>query len=301
LRVAITGASGLVGSALRRHLAAGGHEVVQLVRKPSTSPATITWDPETGATDPARLEGLDAVVHLAGENIAGGRWNAARKRRIRDSRVHGTQVLASTLARLTRPPAVLACASASGYYGDRGDTVLTEDRPPGQGFLPDVCRAWEAAADPARQAGIRVASLRFGNVLDRDGGMLARLLPLFRWGLGAPLGSGRQFMSWITLPELVRILTWTLTQPLEGAVNAAMGAVTNRDFTRSLNAVLHRPTPPAVPAFILRLGLGEMADALLLASTRMEPARLRAAGYVFQDPLQLEAALRGILATRPRA
>jgi hypothetical protein len=296
VRIAVTGASGFIGSALCRKLEAEGHTLTRIGRRPAVAPAHVVWDPQRGALEARSLEGHDAAIHLAGESIASGRWTAAHKARIRDSRVQGTGLLATTLARLAAPPRVLVCASASGWYGDRGSTLLDEDSPPGVGFLPEVCREWEAAAEPARRAGIRVVHLRFGLVLDPSGGLLGRLLPLARWGLAAPLGSGNQYMSWVTRQDLVAVVRFALEAPLVGAVNVVAGAITNRDFTRALNAVLHRPTPPAVPAWLLRLLGGEMAEALLLASQRLEPTRLREAGFTFHD-LQLAPALRALVGT----
>ncbi|OGL10944.1 MAG: TIGR01777 family protein [Candidatus Rokubacteria bacterium RIFCSPLOWO2_02_FULL_72_37] len=296
--VAVTGASGLVGSALRRALAAQGHDVLPLVRGAAPAPGerVVRWDPAAGTLAAADLEGVDAVVHLAGERIA-GRWTAAKKARIRDSRVRSTALLAGTLARLARPPRVLVSASAVGWYGDRGDEILTEGSPPGTGFLAEVCREWEAATGPAALVGIRVAHLRIGMVLSRRGGGLAALLPAFRLGLGGAVGRGVQWMSWIALDDLVGALVHALgADTLAGPVNAvAPHPVTNREFTRTLGRVLRRPAFLPFPALAARLLLGEMANALLLASVRALPLRLTASGYAFEHP-QLDGALRAELA-----
>ena len=240
---------------------------------------------------------FDAVVHLAGENIASGRWNAARKAAIRDSRVNGTRFLCDALAGLARPPKTLVCASAVGYYGDRGEERLTEESPPGTGFLAEVCREWEAASAPAARKGIRVVALRIGMVLSPKGGALARMLPLFRAGLGGVIGGGRQYVSWVALDDLPGIILHALQRDdLRGPVNAvAPRPVTNREFTEALGKVLSRPTPLPVPAFALRLAVGgEMADALLLSSARGIPRRLEETGYRFRFA-ELSAALRHLL------
>lgn len=293
LRVAITGASGLVGSALAAFLTTGGHEVVRVVRRREAGPAEIAWDPDAGATDPVAWEGLDAVVHLAGENIAAGRWNPERKRRIRDSRVDGTSLLAKTLASVSAPPRVLVSASAIGWYGDRGDVPVDETAAAGDGFLPEVSRRWEDAAEPARAAGIRVVHPRIGIVLAAAGGALAKMVTPFRIGAGGRLGSGQQVMSWIALDDLVGVLHAALFDDrLEGAVNAvAPGAVTNGEFTGILAYVLRRPALAPAPAAALRLAMGEMADALLLGGSRVVPARLAASGFPFRFP-DVESAIR---------
>jgi hypothetical protein len=297
MRVAVSGSAGLVGSEVAASLSAAGHEVIRLVRRtPAPGEMAVRWDPGQGEVDAAGLEGLDAVVHLAGENIASGRWNAARKAAIRDSRVNGTRLLCNALSGLARPPETLVCASAIGYYGDRGSDVLTEESPPGAGFLPEVCREWEAAAEAAVRKGIRVVSLRIGVVLSPKGGALSRMLPLFRTGLGGVIGTGRQYVSWIAIDDLVGIVLHALrTGELRGPVNAvAPVPVTNRELTGALGKVLSRPTPLPVPAFALRLAVGEMADALLLASARVAPNRLLDTGYVFRSP-ELEPTLRRLL------
>jgi uncharacterized protein (TIGR01777 family) len=297
MKIIVTGGGGLVGSSLVPSLIGRGHEVTQLVRRASKGTSAgvreVEWQPERGEIDAGALEGYDAAVHLAGENIAGGRWTDERKRRIRDSRVRGTELLAETLARLNSRPRVLVSASAIGYYGDRGDEVLTEESAAGEGFLPEVCREWEGAAEPARAAGIRTAFMRFGLILSAEGGALAKMLPPFKLGVGGNVGGGKQFYSWVALADVVDVIHFALAnEKLSGAVNVvAPGAVTNAEFTKTLGRVLSRPTFLPAPAFGLRLAFGEMADALLLASTRVEPARLRAAGYTFKYP-QLEGALR---------
>jgi uncharacterized protein (TIGR01777 family) len=300
MRVAITGSTGLVGSEVASCLSAGGHEVVRLVRRvplPGETSA-LRWDPVTREIDAAGLEGVDAVIHLAGENVGSGRWTASRKAAIRDSRVDGTRFLCDALAGLARPPKTLVCASAIGIYGDRGEEPLTEESPPGTGFLAEVCREWEAASAPAARKGIRVVAMRVGMVLSSKGGALSRMLPLFRAGLGGAIGSGRQYVSWIALDEIPHILLHTLhCRDLGGPVNAvAPLPVTNREFTEAFGKALSRPTPLPVPAFALRLAVGrEMADALLLASARVLPRRLEATGYRFRFP-ELPAALRHLLA-----
>lgn len=287
MRILISGATGLVGRAASQALTDGGHTVVPLVRSGgATPPDAIPWDPAGGKLDGAALEGIDGVVHLAGESIAGGRWTPARKARIRDSRVAGTRLLSETLARLARRPAFFISASAIGFYGNRGDEELGEDAPSGTGFLAEVCREWEGATRPAADAGIRVVNLRIGMVLARDGGALDKMLPPFRLGLGGPLGDGAMWMSWIHLHDLVAAIRFCADTPeLSGPVNAlAPNPVRNRDFTRALGHALGRPALLPAPAFALRLALGEMADELLLASTRAVPTRLRNAGFSFAYP-----------------
>jgi uncharacterized protein len=299
MKIIVSGASGLIGAALVPALRGDGHEVLALSRSSQSSTGTLglVWNPETGFIDRAGLEGCDAVVHLAGENIAGKRWTASFKQRLRDSRVKGTRLLADTLARLARPPAVLVCASATGIYGDRGDEVLTEDSATGQGFLAELGRDWEAAAEPARAAGLRVVHLRFGVVLSARGGALAKIMPLFKAGLGGPLGSGRQWWPWLALEDTVGIVRFTLAQPtLFGPVNAvAPGLLTQAEFAGTLGRALGRPARVPTPAWVLRLALGEMADAALLAGARVQPKCLLAAGFSFRRG-ELEPALRACLA-----
>ena len=298
MKVVLTGSSGLVGSALIPVLTSGGHEVVRLVRsQPRPEASEVRWDPETGEIDPAALEGVDAAVHLAGESIAAGRWTTSRKARILESRVKGTRLLVETLAGLGQRPKVLVSASAVGYYGDRGEERLTEESGSGSAFfLANVCRQWETATEPAAAAGIRVVNLRFGIILSGGGGALPRLLTPFRLGVGGRLGSGKQFMSWIAIDDVVGAIVHVLkTEALRGAVNAvAPQAVTNREFTKALGRVLGRPTLFPLPACAARLAFGEMADELLLASQRVEPAKLLASGYQFRFP-EIEGALRHLL------
>ena len=297
MKLLVSGSTGLVGAALVRRLQEQGHSVLRLARfgSPVGEPA-IRWDPNTDRLAAARLEGLDQVVHLAGENIAGRRWTPIQQARIRASRIRSTELLCATLARLARPPAVVVCASAVGYYGDRGDEVLREDSPPGQGFLPEVCQAWEEAAAPARDRAIRVVHLRLGMVLSRHGGALPRMLLPFKLGAGGRIGSGRQYVSWITLEDVVGAILHALAiNSLDGPVNAvAPNPVTNAEFTRALGRALRRPALLPLPAFAARLALGSMADELLLASARAEPARLLDTGYAFAHP-HVETALRHVL------
>jgi uncharacterized protein len=296
MNVAVTGSRGLVGSALIPFLTTGGHRVTRLVRGTAAGPDETVWDPLRGPLDAARLDGADAVVHLAGENIAAGRWTPARKAEIRRSRVDGTRSLCEALARVPRPPKVLVSASAIGLYGDRGPEILTEQSAPGTGFLTDVCREWEAATERASGAGVRVVNLRFGMVLSPRGGALQKLLLPFRLGMGGRIGDGRQFTSWIALDDAVGVVHHALCEEsIRGPVNAvAPGPVTNAEFARTLARVLRRPTLLPVPAFAARLAFGEMADALLLASARVLPVRLQESGYRFRFP-DLEAALRHLL------
>lgn len=296
MKIIVSGASGLIGGALCQHLGEKGHEVLRLVRREPGSDDEIEWHPDQGRVDAGRLEGLDGVCHLAGENIAAGRWTAARKRRIEDSRIGGTNLLARALATAERGPRVLVSASAIGYYGDRGEEVLEESSAPGRGFLPDVCRAWENATDAARDAGIRVVTPRVGVVLSPAGGALAPMLLPFKLGLGGPIGAGRNWMSWISLDDLVRVLAFALEEErLEGPVNAVAPAPERfKDFARTLGRVLARPAFLALPAFAVKLALGEMAKELLLASARVRPARLEGSGFRFEHG-SLESALRHVL------
>lgn len=295
MRVLISGARGFIGRALGARLEEDGHAVVALTRG-EARPGTIHWDPTAGELDLGALEGFDAVIHLAGESAAGGRWTAARKAAIRSSRVAGTALLAGALSRLKRPPAAMVCASGINAYGNTGDTAADEASPFGAGFLASVCQEWEAAAAAAADAGIRVVTLRIGTVLAPGGGALGRLLPLYRLGLGGPVGSGRQWMSWVTRDEVVAIAAFALGhQGLAGVVNAVSPSpVRNREFAATLGRVVRRPALLPAPAFALRLLLGEMADDLLLASLRVRPTALERAGYPFVDR-ELEPALRRIL------
>jgi hypothetical protein len=300
VNILVTGASGLVGRALIPVLTAGGHSVVRLVRfKPARGEAGVYWNPAGGEIDSSGLVGLDAVVHLAGEPIT-GRWSEAKKRAIRESRAKSTRLLCETLARLTGRPRVLVAASASGYYGDRGDEVLREESRAGSSFLSQVCREWEEATQPAAESGIRVVNLRIGFVLSAAGGGLARMLPAFKVGGGGRLGTGKQYLSWIAMDDLAQIILFALTTTqLDGPANAAApNPVTNHEFTQTLGHLLGRPTIFRVPAFGIRLAFGEMGKEVLLASTRMEPARLLKAGYRFRFP-EIEGALRQVLTKHP--
>ncbi len=295
MKIAITGASGLIGSRLVRRLESGGHSVLKLVRR-EPGAGEARWDVGSGLHDPSALLGVEAAVHLAGESIASGLWTKARKREIRYSRVIGTRMLCESLARIEPKPRVLVAASAMGFYGDRGDEILDESSAPGSGFLPETCVAWEAACDPAREAGIRVAHIRTGLVLSRRGGALKEMLPLARLGLGGSLGSGRQFWSWITRDDLASVYVHALERgEASGPINAVAASVRQRDFAKALGRVLHRPAFLPAPAFALRLALGEMADGLLLASARMRAAALERQGFRFAHP-ELESALRQSLA-----
>lgn len=301
MRILMTGSSGLVGNSLMPFLTTGGHSVVRLVRRAAPLAENIvSWDPSAGRIDAAGLEGCDAVVHLAGESIAARRWSAKQKDLISSSRVAGTRLLCESLARLAKPPQVLVSASAIGFYGDRGDSPMTEESAPGAGFLSEVCQEWEAATEPAARAGIRVVNLRIGIVLSPAGGALKKMLTPFRLGVAGKMGSGRQYMSWIALDDVIGAIHHAIMAPeVRGPVNAtAPNPVTNYEFTKTLGRVLRRPTIFPMPAFAARLAFGEMADALLLASTRVEPARLLAAGYRFRFP-NLEDALRHLLGRVP--
>jgi uncharacterized protein len=293
MKIVVTGASGLVGSALISVLRKAGHDTVALAR-PSQ------WDPEKGTIDVAALIGTDVFIHLAGENIASGRWTANRKARIRDSRIKGTRLVAESLARMEKPVQVLISASAIGYYGDRGTEVLREDSAPGSGFLPEVCKQWEAATDPATRKGIRVVHLRTGIVLSQRGGALPKMLFPFKVGLGGKIGSGEQYWSWISLDDLcAAILHCIHADALHGPVNLVCPSpVTNLEFTKTLGQVLHRPTMFPLPAVAARILLGEMADALLLASARVEPAKLLGSRFVFRHR-ELEPVLQDLLRMQP--
>jgi len=294
MRVLVSGASGLVGRAVVARLEERGDTAARLVRREGIS--GVFWNPKSGRLDSAAAEGADAVVHLAGENVASGRWTAERRAEIRDSRVVGTRFLAEGLAAWARTASVTGTATAIGFYGDCGDTVQTEAGASGRGFLAEVCRDWEAAGEPAVRKGIRVVQLRIGPVLSPQGGALRQMLPIFKLGLGGRIGDGRQWMSWITLGDLVRVVEHVLADgELRGAVNAvAPQPVRNSEFTSTLARVLGRPALLPVPAFVLRAMFGEMADEMLLSSTRVVPERLRERGFHFEDP-ELEPALRALL------
>jgi hypothetical protein len=291
VKIAVTGASGLIGTALVTHLHSAGHEVVRLVRRPPRAPDEVIWDPERGTVDLARLGGVDGAVHLAGAGVGDHRWTDAYKRTIRDSRVLGTRTLVTALTSLDPLPRVLVLGSAVGFYGNRGEEVLTEESEGGSGFLADVVRAWEAETRPAEDAGIRVARARSGLVLAGEGGAAGRLLPLVRLGLGGPLGNGRQWWPWITLEDEVRALTYLLQQEdLSGPVNlSAPEPARNRDVVKALGGAVHRPAVLPAPAVALRLALGEFAGSIL-DSQRVVPQRLLAAGFSFRHPTLTEAA-----------
>jgi hypothetical protein len=295
MHVLVSGASGLIGSALVPFLTAGGHRVSRLVRSRAAAGGQVPWDPASGELDRDKLDGLEAVVHLAGESLF-GLWTEGKRRRIRQSRIEATHKLGESLARLESPPKVFLGASAIGYYGDRGEERLDEDSRPGSGFLADLCRDWEAAAEPIARRGTRVVNLRFGVVLSPKGGALAKMLTPFKMGVGGTLGNGRQYMSWIAIDDAVGAVGHALaTEPLKGPVNVvAPGAVTNQEFTKTLGRVLHRPTVLPVPAPMLRLLFRDMAQEVLLGSQRVEPSRLLGSGYAFRHA-QLEGALRQLL------
>jgi hypothetical protein len=296
LEIAVSGASGLIGSALAALLSSGGHRVRRMVRgEPNAQAGELRFRADSGQVDPAAFEGFDAVVHLAGENIA-GRWTPERKRRIRASRVEGTAALCKILAGLERPPKVLVCASAIGIYGSREGELLDESSEPGHGFLADVCRDWEAAAAPVRDRGIRAVFARFGVVLSPRGGALAAMLTPFRLGLGGPIGCGRQYWSWITIDDAVGAIHHAImTDSLDGPINVVSpGAVTNRDFAKTLGGVLRRPALIPMPSPVVRLAMGEAAEDLVLADVRVVPGRLEQSGYRFRH-WSLGPALRHLL------
>ena len=292
--VLLSGATGLIGSALIPELVARGHSVRRLTRTPQAE-GDIRWDPEVGTME-GDLSGTEAVVHLAGESIAEGRWTEEKKRRILESRQKGTRLLAEKVAALSEPPSVMVSVSATGYYGDRGNELLTEESGPGDLFLSEVCREWEASAAPAREAGIRVVHPRLGIVLSTDGGALGATLPIFKLGGGGKIGSGRQYWSWVSLDDVIGAIVHAIdTEALSGPVNVVTpDPPTNTEYTKVLGHVLGRPTFLAVPAPAARVAIGGMADELLLASARVEPVRLRETGYSFRHP-ELEGTLRHLL------
>ena len=300
MKILVSGSHGLVGKALINSLTTDGHEVLRLVRRTRAFGAPeVEWHPNQGQIDAQHLEGVDAVVHLAGESIASGRWTDSKKRAIRESRVKGTSLLSEALAQLSRPPSVFISASAIGYYGDRGDELLTEQSAPGADFLSSVCVEWENATKPAIENGIRTINARFGVILDAGGGALAQMLTPFRMGIGGRVGTGKQWMSWIALGDVVNGLKFLLADKhWQGAVNfVAPNPVTNAEFTNTLGRVLSRPTIFPIPAFGARLAFGELADALLLSSQRVEPSVLEDKGFLFSWPT-LEPALRRLLEKR---
>jgi hypothetical protein len=297
MKIVVSGSTGLIGSPLIEALNQRAHETVRLVRRRvSSAERSLLWDPERGTIDRAGLEGADVVIHLAGENVF-GRWSPAKQRRIRDSRVQGTRLLTDAIAGLKRRPATLLAASAIGYYGDRGEEAVTEQSAPGEDFLAHVARDWEAATAAASRAGIRVVNMRFGVVLTTTGGALAKMLPAFRLGLGGPVGSGNQYLSWISLDDVISAILHVLTTTsLTGPVNmTAPTPVTNREFAKKLGKVLGRPALVTVPAFALRLAFGTEGAAMLQSGQRVLPERLRASGFSF-SLTTVEPALRYLLA-----
>jgi uncharacterized protein (TIGR01777 family) len=299
MRVAITGASGLIGSALAGSLRDDGHEVVRLVRSPAQAQAAdaVAWDPTAGTIDRAGLEGVDGVVHLAGAGVGDKRWTDARKREVLESRTRGTGLLAQALTELDTPPSVLVSGSAIGFYGDRGDEELTEAKPPGGGFLANLVIAWEQAAQPAREAGIRTVLARTGIVLSTEGGAFPKMVLPFRFGVGGPYGSGRQWLSWVTRADEVAALRFLLEAgDVEGPVNiTSPGAVRNRDFAKALGRALHRPALVPVPKFALKLVLGgQMAEEMTFFSQRVVPGVLEGAGFRFAHP-DIDAGLAAAL------
>jgi uncharacterized protein (TIGR01777 family) len=296
MEIAIAGASGLVGSRLIPALTADGAAVTRLVRGAPKS-GEIEWHPNQIQLDPQSLEGFDVIVNLAGENIAGGRWTDDQKRKIRDSRVSGTHLLSEAIAKMSAKPSAFICASATGIYGDRDDETLDEQSESGSGFLAGVCREWEKACEPALKADVRVVNLRFGPILAREGGMLAKLLTPFKMGMGGKVGSGKQYISWVGLDDAVSAIKLAIyDQSIRGPLNiVSPNPVTNEEFTRTLGHVLNRPTALAVPAFAARLAFGEMADEMLLASQKVIPKKLMSVGFEFKFP-ELEAAMRKYVA-----
>jgi uncharacterized protein (TIGR01777 family) len=296
MRIAISGASGLIGSALAPALRADGHEVVRLVRREAGAADEVSWDPARGRLDASSLAGVDAVVSLSGANLD-RRWTAARKREIRDSRVDTTSLLAHTIAGLDPKPSAFVVAGGVGVYGDRGDEILTEESAPGSGFLADVGQAWEAAAEPARAAGIRTVNFRQGVVLTRRGGALKRMLTPFRLGVGGRVGSGRQWWSWVQLEDAVAAYRFVLEHDVAGPVNlTSPNPATSEHFTTTLGRVLHRPTIFPLPGIAVRTIFGERGEAVLLEGQRVLPKRLLDAGFAFSHP-ELEPALQRALTT----
>jgi hypothetical protein len=292
MKIAITGASGLVGSALIPPLEDEGSEVTRLVRD-SPKAGEIEWHPNQDQLEPRKLDGFEAIINLAGESIAEGRWTDEKKRKIHDSRVHGTHLLSEAMARLAHKPRVFLCASATGIYGDRGEEILDEQSESGGGFLAGVCREWEKATEPATKAGVRVVNLRFGPIIARDGGMVEKMLTPFKMGLGGKVGSGKQYISWVAIEDVVAAMKLALKEEsIRGPLNiVSPNPVTNERFTKTLGEVLSRPTVMAMPAFAARLAFGEMADEMLLVSQRVMPKKLKSIGYQFSFP-ELEGALR---------
>ena len=295
MKVAATGSSGLIGSSLVSFLSKKDIVVSKILRE-NTEDDDISWKPEDGDWNSAFSEGIDGIVHLAGENIASGKWTKKKKEKIRNSRIEGTKRLCEHILKLPTPPSVLVCASAIGYYGNRGVEFLNEGSSRGSGFLPNVCLGWEEAAESVSKAGIRVVNVRFGIVLSKDGGALAKMMTPFKMGMGGKIGSGTQYMSWIAMDDVTGAIYHTLTtDSLKGPVNAtAPNPVTNKEFTNTLGKVLKRPAVVPMPAFAAKLAFGEMANDLLLASTKVAPKKLADSGYEFQYP-ELENALKHVL------
>ena len=295
MKVLITGSSGLIVSALTESLEANGHEVIRLLRKKldDKSPA---WDPENSVIDLGDVTGIDAVIHLAGENIAAGRWNAQKKERILSTRVKGTKLLAEFFAASDHKPRIIISASAVGIYGDRGEELVDETSEPGNGFLAGVCKQWEQATTPAVDAGIRVANVRFGMILSTSGGALKKMLGPFRMGLGGIIGNGKQYVSWVSIDDVVEMIQYIImNDSMRGPINlVSPNAVSNREFTKTLGRVLHRPTIFPVPAFAARIAFGEMANELLLTSTRVQPTKLMDSDYKFRHA-ELGEALKHLL------
>ena len=295
MKIAIAGSSGLLGSALIPALEGDGADIIRLVRN-SPRANEVEWHPNQDAVDPAKLNGFDVVINLAGENVAEGRWTDEKKRRIHDSRVHGTHLLSEAIAKAPEKPQAFLCASATGIYGDRENETLDEQSESGGGFLAGVCREWEKATEPAAKAGVRVVNLRFGPVLAREGGMMEKMLTPFKMGLGGKIGSGKQYISWIAIDDAVNAILLALKDSsIRGPLNVVSpNPVTNEQFTKALGEILSRPTVMAMPAFAARLAFGEMADEMLLVSQRVVPKRLNAAGFQFQYP-ELESTLRSYI------
>lgn len=298
MKILISGASGLVGTHLIPTLKAKGHEIFRLVRKPPRDADEIQWDAEKGFNDDERkrLENFDAVIHLAGDNVASENWSDEKKQRIRDSRVHGTRVLVDALRAVQNPPKIFIAASAIGFYGDGKDRVLNEESPKGEGFLPDVCDEWEIESRKAEDFGARVVTPRIGVVLAKEDGALAKMLTPFKLGVGGVVGSGKQWMSWIALDDLIRVLHFALEKEnLRGVINAvAPHPVTNEEFVKTLGKVLHRPTIIPTPAFAIKLLFGEMGETLLLQGARVLPERLQGSSFEFKYS-SLEDAMRAAL------
>ena len=300
MKILMSGAHGLVGKALSASLIRDGHEIVRLVRRERVvGQPEVEWHPNQGRIDAEHIEGFDCVVHLAGESIASGRWTEEKKRKIRESRVLGTTLISETISRLKHPPKTFVCASAIGYYGDRPNELVDESSAPGKGFLSDVCIEWEEATGAAASAGTRVVRTRFGIILDATGGALEKMLTPFKLGVGGRIGDGTQWMSWIAHEDVTAALRFVIDNAaLEGPVNfVAPAPVTNTEFTETLGKVLSKPTVFPMPAFAARLAFGEMADALLLSSTKVDPKKLLEGGFKFKYP-ELRSALTHILAAK---